>query len=133
MSDTTKEALDILSLDDGIRLWASSVKRLLETLLDDLNKERQANDEKDKTIAELKQELDGMYDLFREERSGLYRKLALSNKDLEELKADKLALFDALQAERIEREAAQRTIDRLGGAYDDEDDGLISCDDKGEN
>jgi hypothetical protein len=65
-------------------------------------------------------ELSGFEDL--NERDRLIEYLDTSNRanetyraEIAKLKADIIALSDALIAERIEREAAQRTIDRLGG------------------
>ena len=79
----------------------------------------------DPIAAEMRQitdqlELSGFEDL--NERDRLIEYLDTSNRanetyraEIAKLKSDIIALSDALIAERIEREAAQRTIDRLGG------------------
>ena len=80
--------------------------------------------------AKLKQDLDETHNLFRAERAGLYKKLSISADEIDQLKNDHkreiiflrgefgdqiVVLETQLQHERSEREAAQRTIARLGG------------------
>ena len=80
--------------------------------------------------AKLKEELDETHKFFRAERAGLYKKLSIGADEVDQLKSEHkreiiflrgelgeqiVTLETQLQHERSEREAAQRTIARLGG------------------